>query len=323
MPRLLEQADLRWIDDQKGERDILPQLCWSASVIAMHRHYEDILSRIADPPTWFDDGGVPRFGEFSPLHLGNIYASEAALAEVSCQNCGRVFHVALTEAFASSRFSLGDEIRLARVHYGDPPNVWCCSSGPSMKSVMHKIIEYWIRDYERSSDWQREAAFEGPVSKVPLDPPDTTAEVFAAIGEGVRRIRVQCTSHRNRYDITGRVAATQARNGRVLVAYPRNYVVVARGMLKDLVPEIDVGIWKDDRTITMADFSDFASEQLASIDQIIVLAPPFSRRESTKELQNDAAAHLATKAGSKVIVEFALAHSHCVVTNPELVISGG
>jgi hypothetical protein len=32
----------------------------------MHNHYDDILDRIDEPPTWFDDYGVPRFCEFSP-----------------------------------------------------------------------------------------------------------------------------------------------------------------------------------------------------------------------------------------------------------------
>ena len=46
----------------------------------MHQHYKDILDRIDEAPTWFDDYGVPRFGDFSPSRLGNIYAYEAALA---------------------------------------------------------------------------------------------------------------------------------------------------------------------------------------------------------------------------------------------------
>jgi hypothetical protein len=45
----------------------------------MHRYYKDILDRIVEPPTWFDDYGVPRFGDVSPRQLGNSYASEAAL----------------------------------------------------------------------------------------------------------------------------------------------------------------------------------------------------------------------------------------------------
>jgi hypothetical protein len=43
---------------------------------------------------------------------GQHLASEPALAEVSCQACGRMFKVALTEAFTSKRLGFSDEIRL-------------------------------------------------------------------------------------------------------------------------------------------------------------------------------------------------------------------
>src|SRR6266853_4787652 len=118
------------------------------SGIPMHQHYEDILQRIDASPVWFDEFGVPRYEEFSPKHLGNIYAAEAALAELSCQQCGRLFRVALTNVFARKGFALSDEIRLRRVHYGDPPNVRCCEAGPSMNSVMREVLEYWSRDDE-------------------------------------------------------------------------------------------------------------------------------------------------------------------------------
>ena len=160
----------------------------------MHQYYKDILDRIDEAPTWFDDDGVPRFGDFSPGKLGTIYASEAALAEVSCQACGRMFKVALTEAFACKRLGLSDEIRLRRVHYGDPPNVNCCGAGPSMNSEMQRILEYWPRDYEVSSGWQRDPTFEGPVEQPPLDPPDTVSEVLAAVGSGAQPILIMCTS---------------------------------------------------------------------------------------------------------------------------------
>lgn len=133
----------------------------------MRGHYQDILDRIDEPPAWFDDYGVPRFGDFSPRHLSNIYAREAALAEVSCQACGCMFKVALTDAFATKSSSLSDEIRLGRVHYGDPPNVHCCDAGATMNSVMHRIVEYWSRDYDVSVGWQRDPTFEGKVADVP------------------------------------------------------------------------------------------------------------------------------------------------------------
>jgi hypothetical protein len=40
----------------------------------MLQHYEDILSRIAEPPRWFDEQGVPRYCEFAPHRIANIHA---------------------------------------------------------------------------------------------------------------------------------------------------------------------------------------------------------------------------------------------------------
>jgi hypothetical protein len=64
----------------------------------VYQHYGDILSRIAEEPTWFDEYAVPRYCKFEPDKIANIYASEAALAEVTCQACKRVYCVAFSEA---------------------------------------------------------------------------------------------------------------------------------------------------------------------------------------------------------------------------------
>ena len=68
----------------------------------MLQHYEDILSRIAEPPRWFDEQGVPRYWDFAPLRVANIYARECALLAIECQNCGRPFIVALDERTANN-----------------------------------------------------------------------------------------------------------------------------------------------------------------------------------------------------------------------------
>src|SRR5262245_5664443 len=130
----------------------------------MRQHYKDILDRIEEIPAWFDEYGVPRFEEFSPARVSNIYAREAALAEVSWQNCGRLFRVALTDAFIRKGFSLSDLIRLRWAEYGDPPNVGCCDVGATMTSIMRQILQYWSRDFEISSYWMREPVFEGPIA---------------------------------------------------------------------------------------------------------------------------------------------------------------
>jgi DNA-directed RNA polymerase subunit N (RpoN/RPB10) len=63
----------------------------------MLSNYEDILSRIAEPPRWFDEQGVPRYCDFAPHHIANIYADECALLAIACQSCGRPFIVAHTQ----------------------------------------------------------------------------------------------------------------------------------------------------------------------------------------------------------------------------------
>lgn len=272
----------------------------------MHQHYKDILDRIDEAPTWFDDYGVPRFGDFSPGHMGNIYASEAALAEVSCQACGRMFTVALTDAFTSKGLGLSDEIRLRRVHYGDPPNVNCCGAGASMNSVMHGILEYWSRDYEVSRGWQRDPTFEGPVEEPPLDPPDTVSEVVAAVGSGAQPILIMCTSQRNRYDLAGRITAVMANEGRVLVACHEGYLYVARKMLAGLVAAADVGHWNEGRTVTLAEFSRIEDVHLTVFDSIVVLAGPRPRNEAMQKVFSDVATRFATEADDKIQIELAL-----------------
>jgi hypothetical protein len=109
----------------------------------MFRHYEDILSRIAEPPRWFDEQGVPRYCEFAPDRIANIYAHECALLDIECQNCGRVFVVALDERTANHNVirrpgydppwrTLADIIRSHEIEYRDPPNVECCPVGAAL-----------------------------------------------------------------------------------------------------------------------------------------------------------------------------------------------
>ena len=286
----------------------------------MHQHYEDILKRIDRAPIWFDEFGVPRYEEFSPQRLGNIYATEAALAEVSCQQCRRVFRVALTNAFARKGFGLSDEIRLCRVHYGDPPNVRCCSAGPTMNSIMHEILEYWSRDHEVGIRWQRDPTLEGAVLNSPLAPVDAVAEALAAIQSGARALLVACTSKQNRYDLAGRITAAIASEGRVLVTCPDNYSVVARKMLDGLVPNTNVG---DNANVSVSIFSKLRHTDVATFKSITILSGPNPRNESEQENWNEMAEWLARKLGDKLRIEFALPHSRRMIENPDQVVDAG
>ena len=303
-------------------RDIRTLSCLQTG-IAMHNYYEDILNRIDEAPAWFDDFGVPRYEVFSPRRLSNIYANEAALAEVSCQCCGRLFRVALTNVFANKGFALSDEIRLRRVHDGDPPNVQCCGAGPSMNSVMRKIVEYWFRDYEVAWDWQRDSTFEGSIAERWLDPPDTAAEVLAAIQSGAKALVVMCTSRQTRYELAGKLSAAMSGEGRVLVVYPDSYSVVTRKMLDSFLSDADVGHWKEGRKVTLSSFSRLKETDLATIKAVAILAGPSPRNEIEKKNWSDASGRLTTGLSERISIEFALSHSCRMIMNPDGFVHAG
>ncbi len=294
----------------------------------MRHHYSDIRDRINELPMWFDEHGVPRYGAFSPDRLSNIYAREAALAEISCQSCGRPFNVAMDNTYAGKGRGLCDEIRLGRLHYGDPPNTRCCATGATMNSVMHRVLEYWLHDLEIHSGWQRDPAFEGPVTQV-YEPADTVSDVLAAVELGEAAIRVVCTSNPNRYDLAGRIAAAMAVKGPVLVACPRHLSFIARKMLDGLVPDNAVGNVKQACSVTIAPFEHLPKVSPGAMGTIIILsaAPPSERvvqsmKEADEELWHQTASWLESGAAGRVLIEFALAGRRRVIESPGVVIDG-
>jgi hypothetical protein len=116
----------------------------------MHHHYNDITSRIKEPPLWYDENGVPRYCKFGPDEGANIYARQIALLEIACQACGERFMVAMswshTETWLGDPMpSLGDRIQDSSIHYGDPPNADCCGIGASMNCEDLHVVEFWER----------------------------------------------------------------------------------------------------------------------------------------------------------------------------------
>ena len=111
----------------------------------MNRYYKDIID-IAGEPQWWDEHAVPRYCEFSPAML-DIYAREVAFFRIACQNCGREFDVALSWSIIDQ--ATGHEplshTWFTDLSYGDPPNVGCCMSGPTMNSVFIKTHSLWTR----------------------------------------------------------------------------------------------------------------------------------------------------------------------------------
>lgn len=153
----------------------------------MHHHFKDITSRIAEPPKWWDEHGVPRFCDFAPTEVADIYANEAALVLITCQNCGHEFEVAISLSDMDKIEAMGRyeakgldtlraaekawELSLARmikektIHYGDPPNTGCCAAGPTMNSEPRRVLQYWERGRtdakgKMNFDWERDPSLE-------------------------------------------------------------------------------------------------------------------------------------------------------------------
>ena len=123
----------------------------------MHKGYDDILSKIAEPPTWHDQNGTPRYGEFRSDACPSIYSSHVALVRIACQHCGREFDVELHTAIFDSRMDRPPK----RWHYGDPPAHGC--TGDTMNCVDLSVLQYWSRD--QFQGWQRLAEFEGGIDE--------------------------------------------------------------------------------------------------------------------------------------------------------------
>jgi hypothetical protein len=132
----------------------------------MNNDYTDIRRRIPEEPKWFDEHAVPRYDDFHPSRVADIYAREAVLARITCQGCGRPFNVAFSAnvlTFHPEPKSLASLIKAKDLHYGDPPNIQCCPADPTMNSEPQHVLEYWRRgtkEEEKWFEWIRDPAFE-------------------------------------------------------------------------------------------------------------------------------------------------------------------
>lgn len=132
----------------------------------MHNGYEDIRALTSAAPQWWDENGVPRYCEFHPKHIADIYADEAVLVTIACQSCHHKFPVAFS---CSKTGRIMDAVRLdiqvtdsptlrqmienRSLHYGDPPNINCCSSGATMNCDDLFVVSYWHRGLEGANSW--------------------------------------------------------------------------------------------------------------------------------------------------------------------------
>ena len=128
----------------------------------MHCDYSDIRNLIKNPPCWWDENSVPRYCDFRPECVADIYADEAALVEIACQACEHKFEVAFSrsreQGWNPSAF-LYEQIEKKAIHYLDPPNIGCCEVGPAMSSVPKRVLQYWSR-LNTSREWRRDRRFE-------------------------------------------------------------------------------------------------------------------------------------------------------------------
>ena len=126
----------------------------------MNHHYKDIRDKLG-PPQWFDEYAVPRYCDFSPEEVANIYAKEVALVLIACQSCRHLFKVAMSWPFdlLKSGDTLEESIEDGSLWYCDPPNIQCCPAGPTMTSVTHRVLEFWRKEYN-PYQWVRVAELE-------------------------------------------------------------------------------------------------------------------------------------------------------------------
>jgi hypothetical protein len=133
----------------------------------MKCNYSDILDNVKTSagvnvqPKWWDEFGVPRFCEFHPDLVANIYAREVLLGEIACQSCNAKFIVAFS-CGAYDEVQLSDSIKIwletndeFAIMYGDPPNINCCDAGPTMNSCFVKHIEFWKNTKDTNYKWEK------------------------------------------------------------------------------------------------------------------------------------------------------------------------
>lgn len=130
----------------------------------MHETYTDITSRIAEEPSWYDQNGTPRYGEFVPWRCPNIYSDNVGLFCIECQMCAARFSVELHTGIFESL-----ENHPHTWHYGDPPAHRC--AGDTMNCNTIAVLEFWHR--ESAGRWRRCPGFEGAIMDhmppLPLD----------------------------------------------------------------------------------------------------------------------------------------------------------
>lgn len=118
-------------------------------------HYKDIIEGMGKPQ-WFDRYGCPRYCDIHPSNSSNIYADYVAFANIECQQCGHEFVVEFTSDSMSTIRNPGYSLRDDKEpYYGDPPNINCCSAGPTMSSINRGFHSRWERERGTNFEWRK------------------------------------------------------------------------------------------------------------------------------------------------------------------------
>src|ERR1051325_3563054 len=62
----------------------------------MKADYADIKLRIPLRPAWYDENGTPRYSDFRPDDVANIYSEYVVLLEIQCGTCRERFAAAVS-----------------------------------------------------------------------------------------------------------------------------------------------------------------------------------------------------------------------------------
>lgn len=128
----------------------------------MLQSYNDIKNKIDEEPKWFDEVGVPRYCEFDPNKVNDIYAKEVILLLIACQKCGKMFKVAISQDKMNiHKFNSFKNQYHKCIHYGDPPR-HSDNIGETMNCIDLEILEYWEQG---DTGWERKEDHEGKITK--------------------------------------------------------------------------------------------------------------------------------------------------------------
>jgi len=126
----------------------------------MLEDYQDIIKRLGQP-AWWDEVGCPRYEKFHPDMCNDIYAEEALLMLIACQQCHRKYKVAMSwKVWIDRTMRLSWYLKQDILpHYGDPP-CFECSAGATMNCEDLEILEFWERNKLTGHEWKRNKKLE-------------------------------------------------------------------------------------------------------------------------------------------------------------------